>query len=312
MKSVQYSVYGGVDVLNIVTNTAEPSIRKGQLLVEVKAASINPIDYKVRQGYMKQFAPVTFPSTIGGDFAGIVTKVSDDVTGFKVGDHVYGQAIVLNGGSGTFAEFVTANAANTARKPEKISFLEAASLPLAGASAVQALEELIKLKKGQKILIHGGAGGIGSIAIQLAKSAGATVTATVSEKDIPFVKAAGADVIIDYHKQAFEKDLHDFDAVFDTVGGETAARSFPVIKKGGILVSMGGQPDKALAEKAGVIAIGQMTSTDTNHLKRLAELVDNGSIKPLVDKVFSLDQAKEAFTYAEQSHPQGKVVLKIK
>jgi NADPH:quinone reductase-like Zn-dependent oxidoreductase len=312
MKAVKYSNYGGIDVLNVFTDADRPVIHDGQVLVEVEAASINPIDFKVRQGYMKDFVPLKFPATIGGDFAGVVKEIRAGDSAFKVGDKVYGQAIILNGGSGSFAEFVAANIANAAHAPKTIDFLKAAALPLAGASAVQAIEDAIKLKKGYKILIHGGAGGIGSIAIQLAKSIGAQVATTVSEKDVSFVKELGADIVIDYHKQQFDKDLKDFDAVLDLVGGDATAKSIKVLKKGGILVSLAGRPDEALAQKSGVTAMGQMTVTDTKHLDRLAELVDKGVIRIHVDKVFTIDRSLEAFTYAESSHPRGKVVLTMK
>jgi NADPH:quinone reductase-like Zn-dependent oxidoreductase len=312
MKAVKYSNYGGIDVLKVFTDADRPVIHDGQVLVEVEAASINPIDFKVRQGYMKDFVPLKFPATIGGDFAGVVKEIRAGDSAFKVGDKVYGQAIILNGGSGSFAEFVAANIANAAHAPKTIDFLKAAALPLAGASAVQAIEDAIKLKKGYKILIHGGAGGIGSIAIQLAKSIGAQVATTVSEKDVSFVKELGADIVIDYHKQQFDKDLKDFDAVLDLVGGDATAKSIKVLKKGGILVSLAGRPDEALAQKSGVTAMGQMTVTDTKHLDRLAELVDKGVIRIHVDKVFTIDRSLEAFTYAESSHPRGKVVLTMK
>ena len=232
MKAVKYSNYGGIDVLKVVTDADKPAIRDGQVLVEIEAASINPVDYKVRMGYMKDFVPLKFPATIGGDFSGIVKEIRGNDSGLNVGDKVYGQAVVLNGGSGSFAEFAAANVANIARMPATVDFLKAAALPLAGASAIQAIEGAIKLKKGQKILIHGGAGGIGSIAIQLAKSIGAQVATTVSEKDVSFVKELGADIVIDYHKRKFEEDLKDFDAVLDLVGGEATAKSIKVLREG--------------------------------------------------------------------------------
>jgi alcohol dehydrogenase len=261
---------------------------------------------------MKDFAPLKFPATIGGDFAGIVREIRGDNSGLKQGDKVFGQAIVLNGGSGSFAEFVVANIANTAAAPRTIELLKAAALPLTGASAVQAIEDVIKLEKGQKILIHGGAGGIGSIAIQVAKSIGAEVATTVRERNISFVKELGADTVINYQKQAFDEDVRDFDAVLDLVGGDITAKSFTVLRKGGILVSLAGRPDQALAEKSGIRAVAQMTATDTKHLDRLAALVDKRAIRVYVDKVFTIDQAREAFAHAEQNHPQGKVLLTMR
>lgn len=313
MKAVQINKYGGAEVLEINRNVLEPVLKPGQMLVENYAAGINPFDVKVRAGTLQKVTSKYLPFTIGGDFAGIVTEKAEDVSGFSPGDEVYGQAVILNGGSGSMAEMVAVNAANTARKPKSADFSESAGLPLAGTSAVQALEEHIKLQRGQKILIHGGAGGIGHIAVQLAKAIGAYVATTVSGDDADFVKGLGADEVIDYKIQKFEEMLRDFDAVFDTVGGETMEKSFRVIKKGGILVSMAGHPDEKLAEqKYGVIAIAQQTRTDTSHLQRLGDLVDSGKIKVHIDKSFPLEQVQDAFRYQEESHPRGKVVVEIR
>ncbi|MBI2617553.1 NADP-dependent oxidoreductase [Candidatus Gottesmanbacteria bacterium] len=312
MKAAQINAYGGIEVIQINKNIPKPSPKQGQVLVEVFAASINAIDWKFRAGYLQKMAPVPLPVTLGGDFAGKISEGGEGVSEFNVGDEVYGQAIILNGGSGSFAEYVTANATNTTLKPNTSSFEEAGALPLAGVSAMQALEEHMKLQSGQKILIHGGAGGIGHIAIQLSKVLGAYVVTTVKTEDMEFVKNLGADEVIDYKTQKFEDILKDFDAVFDTVGGETTDKSFAVLKKGGIFVSMLGQPNQDLAQKYGVSAIGQGTQTDTAHLNHLAELVDSGKIKVHVDKVFPLEKVQEAFTYQEEVHPRGKVVIKIR
>ncbi len=312
MKAVQINAYGGIDVLEINENAPKPNLSKNQVLVEVHSASLNPIDYKIRAGYLKEMMPLKFPATLGGDFAGVILELGEGVTDLKVGDLVYGSAIVLNGGSGAFAQNLAANEENTALKPKNVDFAQAAALPLVGASAIQALEDHIKLKNGQKILITGAAGGIGTIAIQLAKSLGAYVATTVGRKDIEYVKSLGASEVIDYQTQAFEQVLKDFDAVFDTVGGETSDKSFQVLKKGGVIVSMLGQPNAELAQKYGVTAIGQHTGTNTQHLNRLAELTDNGKIKIHIDKVFPLEETKEAFKHLEEGHPQGKVVLQVK
>lgn len=313
MRAVQYSKYGGPEVLEINESAPIPSVGEGQVLVEVHSASLNPFDYKLRLGYMKEMIPLQFPFTIGGDFSGVVRELGRSADGeLKIGDQVYGQAIVLNGGSGAFAQMCSSNVANTALKPKSVDFLQAASLPLVGASAIQALEDNIKLKSGDRILIHGGAGGIGHIAVQLAKYLGAYVAATVKSQDIEFIKSLGADEAIDYQTQKFEEILHDFDAVFDTVGGETTEKSFKVLKKGGIIVSMLGAPNPELAKEYGVSAFGQNTATTTKKLVRLSELVDQAVIKPQVDKVFPLEQTREAFGYLENGHPRGKVVMKIK
>ena len=312
MRAVQYNKYGGPEVLEINNSVPKPSVGKDQILVEVRAASLNPFDYKLRTGYMQKMIPLKFPFTIGGDFSGVITELGENVSEFKIGDEVFGQALVLNGGSGAIAEFAASNVANSYLKPKNIDFLKSASLPLVGASAIQALEEHIKLKSGQKILIHGGSGGIGTIAIQLAKYLGAYTATTVGTENVEFAKELGADDVIDYKTQKFEDLLKDFDAVFDTVGGETLEKSFRVAKKGGIIVSMLGAPNPELAKQYGVTVIGQSTATNSKRLERLAELVEKGVIKPLVDKVFPLLQTKEAFEYLEKSHPRGKVVVKIK
>lgn len=319
MKAAQINRYGGSEVIEINRNAPSPWAGSGQVLVEIYAGSINPFDWKLRSGYMKDMTPLQFPFTLGGDFSGVVIKLGEGVSEFKIGDEVYGQALVLNGGSGAFAQFAASNIANTALKPKNIDFLQAASLPLVGASAIQALEEHIKLKNRDRILIHGGAGGIGHIAIQLAKHLGAYVATTVSTENVEFAKGLGSDEVIDYKNQKFEETLHDFDAVFDTVGGKTTDKSFKVLKKGsprgeagGVIVSMLGQPNTELAKQYGVTAVGQMTSTNAKHLIRLAELVETGKIKPQIAKVFAFEQTREAFEHLEKSHPRGKVVLKIK
>lgn len=311
MKAVQINSYGGVDVLQVNDDVPKPVVGEGQVLVEVYAASLNPFDWKLREGYAKEYIKLQFPATIGSDFSGVVVGLGEKVSDFKVGDEVYGQAAVYAGGTGAFAQSLAANVAKIAPKPKNIDFLEAASLPLVGQSALQAIETHIKLKNGQKILIHGGAGGIGHVAIQLAKSQGAYLATTVYGDDMEFARKLGADVIIDCDTTNFEEKLSDFDAVFDTVGGEVSDKSFQVIKKGGILVSMVGQPSKDLAKRYGVSAIGQNTEGNTERLTRLAELVDSGKIKVHIDKVFSLEQAKDAFKHLEEVHSRGKVVFKI-
>ena len=312
MKAAQYNKYGGPEAIEINGKAPNPSASLGQVLVEVHAASLNPFDYKLRLGYMKEMIPLKFPVTIGGDFSGVVTQLGEGVSEFKIGDEVYGQALVLNGGSGACAEFAASNVANAAHKPKSVDHIKAASLPLVGASAIQALEVHIKLKSGDRILIHGGSGGIGSIVIQLAKSIGAYVATTVGTDSIEFVKNLGADEVIDYKNQKFEELLKDFDAVFDTVGGETVNKSFKVLKKGGVIVSMLGAPNPELAKEYNVTAIGQNTRINDKTLSRLTELVEKGVIKAQVDKVFPFEQTKEAFEYFEKGHPRGKVVVKIK
>lgn len=309
MKAVQISHYG-IDALEINQNAPTPTLKKGQILVEVYAASINPFDVKLISGMFKGAIPLTFPFAPGGDFAGKVTVLGEGVLDLNRGDEVYGQALMLDGNSGSFAEIAAANTSNVALKPKTASFEEAAALPLVGTSAVQALEEHIKLQSGQKILIHGGAGGIGHIAIQLAKTLGAYVATTASTADVDSVAMLGADTVIDYKTQAFETLLTDYDAVFDTVGGGVTDKSFSVLKNGGVLVSMAGAPDEKLAKEKNISAIGQNTKVTKERLKRLAHHVDSGSIKVTIEKVYALEQIKEAFSH-QKTHPRGKLVLKV-
>ncbi len=311
MKAVQINSYGKPDVIQVNPNAPMSQATEGKIVVQVHAAGINAIDWKISEGMLSKNVPLQFPVTLGGDFAGVVTEVLDGVAEFAKGDEVYGSAIILGGGSGSMAEYVLAPITSIAKKPAKANWTEAAALPLVGVSALQALTEEMHLSSGQKILIHGGAGGIGSTAIQLAKSLGAYVVTTVKTEDIDFVKGLGADEVIDYKTQHFETIVKDMDAVFDTVGGETGEKSLGVLKKGGIIVSMLGQVNPEKAKELGITSIGQQTRTTTKRLIELAKLVDEGHIKIQVDKVYPLDQAKEAFTYQEDIHPRGKVVISI-
>lgn len=316
MKSARIKSYGSTsDVIEIDQNTPAPNDpSEGNVLVKVKAAGVNPTDWKISEGYMQQIMPLEFPATLGWDFSGIVEKAGAGVSDIKQGDEVYGQSSVVMGGSGTFAEMALANADNIARKPITLSHEEAAGLPTVGVSAWQALVDIIGLSKGQKILIHGGAGGVGSIAIPLAKYIGAYVATTVSGKDKQFAKEIGADEIIDYKTQTFEDVLssHDYDAVLDTVGGETYSRSFKILKRGtGIIVSTLEQPNQELMEKFGVKAIFVFSQVNRERLTKLAQWVDQNNVRVNVDKMFPLDDAAKALEYQKDGHPRGKVVLAI-
>lgn len=315
MRSVQINRYGGSEVIEINQSIPEPAVSAGKVLVSVKAASVNPADWKIREGGLQQMIQLQFPSTMGMDFSGVIKQVGEGVSNseFNQGDEVYGQAGVVNGGSGAFAEMALAKKESIANKPKRLSHAEAAALPLVGVSAWRALVENIGLSKGQKILIHGGAGGIGSIAIQLAKRLGAYVATTVSTNDKQFVQELGADQVIDYKTQNFEDMIHDYDAVFDTVGGDTYKRSFKVLKKGsGIIVSMLEQPDPQLMDQHGIKAIFQFTQADSERLTKVAKWVDeNKDIRVNIDKTFSLDEAAKALDYQKDVHPKGKIVLTV-
>ena len=219
MKVIQIKKYGSNDVVEVNDTAPAPSLSSGKILVNIKASGVNPVDWKIREGYMQQIMPLQFPSTLGLDFSGVVKQVEEDAhSDLKQGDEVYGQASIFSGGSGAFAEMALASKDSIAHKPKTLNYLEAAALPLVGVSAWQAFVEHFELSKDKKVLVQGGAGGIGSIGIQLAKHLGAFVATTVSTDDKQFVQELGADQVIDYKTENFEDIVHDYDAVFDTVG----------------------------------------------------------------------------------------------
>ena len=310
MKAAYIDQYDGTEAIKVVNDYEKPVPSAGQVLVKVQAVSLNRIDLILRAGYLQQMMPLRFPSIVAGDFAGTVSQVGEGVTGFAVGDEVYGQAGALMGGNGALAEFTVTSSDKVAKKPSAISMEEAASLPLTAASALQAIEEHIGLQNGQKILIHGGTGGIGATAIQIAKHHGAYVATTVDGQFAALAKELGADEVIDYKNQDFTTIVKDYDAVLVTAA-DAAAGSYAVLKQGGVLVLLAGMADENAAKEHGVTAIQQMTQANAQQLERIAQLVDTGVIKPIVDKTFSFDEVKQAYDYFEAQHPKGKVVVVI-
>ncbi len=277
MKASQLQNYGPGGV-KFSDSVEKPTLKPDQVLVKVHAAGVNPFDWKIREGYMKEFIPMTLPATLGGDLAGTVEEIGEDVEGFAIGDEVFGQADATSG-KGSYAEFAPVRAASLLKKPASLDYVTAAAYPLASSSAYQALVDHIGLAKGQKILIHGAAGGIGSFAVQIAHSIGAEVIATAGADDVEYMKALGASQVIDYKNEDFSSVVSGCDAVFDTVGGDTYVRSFEVLKKGGVLVSMVEQPDESLMEKFGVSAISQSSAVTQARLKAVAELIESGALK---------------------------------
>jgi len=310
MKAAQISEYGHADAVKVV-EVEQPKITRGQVLVEVQAASLNPFDTMVREGYLKERIPLDLPVTIGGDIAGVVREVSEDVENVAVGDVVYGQANVVAGNSGAFAEYAATKAVQVAKAPSGLDITEAASLPLIGVSAIQALTEHLKLAAGQKIFIHGGAGAIGSIAIEIAKNIGAYVATTATGAGIALVKELGADEVIDYKSTKFSETLSDYDAIFDTVGGEDFAKSLSILKKSGVAVSMVAQSAEVKAKELEVTAINQMTQVTTEKLKALAKLVEDGIVKPRVGKIFPISEIQAAFEARESGAVQGKIIVHL-
>jgi alcohol dehydrogenase len=294
MQAAQINEYGGAEKVGLNTEATKPTVKAGEVLVEVHAAGVNPFDRKVREGQARGTVELSFPATLGGDFAGVVAEVGEGVTTVAVGDEVYGQAGPLSS-HGSFAEFAPVKAGALARKPATLNFVQAAAAPLAAVSAYQALVEHLSLQPGQKILIHGG-----------------DVATTASDEGLDLVKQLGADEIIDYKTQNFTSLLKDFDAVFDTVGGDTYRRSFRVLKPGGAIVSMVEQPDEALAKERNIATTVQFTRVTTENLEKVAELLDSGALTVHVDRTFPLAEAGEAQEYLYNGQHLGKVVLIIK
>lgn len=309
-----------------------PKVGNNELLVKIHAASINPLDSKIRKGELKLLLHYDMPLTLGNDFAGTIVEVGKDVTKFNVGDEVYGRP--RSNKIGTFAEYLAVHEEDIAIKPKNLSFEEAASIPLVGLTSYQALYDILKIKNDQKILIHAGSGGVGTFSIQLAKEMGAYVATTASEGS-NLVKSLGADEVINYKKENFEDIIKNYDAVIDSIGGATLEKSFLTVKKGGKIVSISGTPNSRFAKEMGLgpfkkmllsLASAKLTSLEKKHdveytflfmkhsrrqLQVLTELLESGKIKPTIDKIFPFGEALKAINYVETGKSKGKVILTI-
>jgi len=308
MKAVLIYKYGGPEVLKYEENVPEPVINPDDVLIKVFATSVNPIDWKVRQGQRSSINR-EFPIILGWDVSGVIEKIGAEVKDYKVGDEVYARPDVSR--NGTYAEYVAVRAKEIYFKPKTIDHLASAAIPLAGLTAWQGIFDHGKLQAGQKILIHGAAGGVGTLAVQLAKWKGAYVIGTASEKNIAFLKELGADEVIDYHKENFEEKLKDIDVVFDTIGGETQIKSLQVLKPGGILVSTVGIKDEAAVKAKGIQGVQYGAQSVPGDLKQLAELADAGKIKPVIAQVLPLSDIVKAHQLSEEGHTRGKIVLQV-
>lgn len=294
----------------VVSEVKMPELSDDSVMIEVHAASINPIDNIVKAGYMKDMMPITFPYIMGYDVSGVVTAVGAKVSKFKIGDEVYSRPNQEQAGS--ISEYNVVKEDELAFKPSKLNHEESASIPLAGLTALQALTTKGNLQKGQKVLIHAGSGGVGTFAIQLAKNLGAEVAVTTSPSNFELVKSLGADVIIDYKTQKFEEELKGYDLVLDTMGGEILNNSFKILKKGGKIVSIKGQDTEELAKKYGVDFEVFFMSPSGDMLSHLTQLVNDEVVKPTIDRSYSFEQVQEAYDYLQMGHAKGKVVIKIK
>jgi NADPH:quinone reductase-like Zn-dependent oxidoreductase len=325
--------YGDVNISLEVQEVSLPTVGANQILIKTHSASFNPIDYKILRGDFKAMGKIQFPRGIGRDVSGVIKEVGEKVKQLKVGNKVYSR--IDDNFVGTMAEYVISNASDVALIPSNLNHEEAASIPLVGLTSYQALIDIAKLSAGENILIHAGSGGIGTIAIQLAKHLGAKVTTTTSTKNVGLVKDLGADKVIDYTKHSYLDEGAKFDVVFDTLGGKHTLDSFKVLKDGGRVVSISGDLDSVTtkqlglnkvvrfllalkvkkvtkaASKMGAIYRFLLMSPNGAQLKELAKLYESGSIKPVIDKTYNFDDSIKALDYLAKGRARGKVVVKV-
>lgn len=333
MKAYVLDRYGKNTALRLA-DVPEPTLREDEVLVEVHAAGVNLLDSKIKGGEFKPILPYRLPLILGHDVAGVVVKVGPKVTQFRLGDEVYARLDDFRIGS--FAEFAPVKEASLALKPKGLSMEQAASIPLVGLTAWQALIESAQLQRGQKVFIQAGSGGVGTFAIQLAKHLGATVATTASSTNAALVKSLGADVVVDYRTQDFEDVLHDYDVVLNSQDAKTLEKSLRVLQRGGKLISISGPPDPAFANAMGapgwlrlvlrVLSAGirrRAKSRDVSYsflfmkangaqLREITRLIESGAIRPVIDRVFAFDATNEALAYVESGRAKGKVVIQLK
>ena len=309
MKAVRIHSYGESDVL-LYEDAPLPRPNAGEMLIRVYATTVNPLDWKVRAGYMRSMMDFPMPITLGCDLAGIVESVGTGVTDFRVGDAIYGmpQAEI-----GMYAEYAVVRESDVAAKPRSLDFIEAASVPVAALTAWQSLFEAGSLTPAQTVLIHGAAGGVGSMAVQLAKTKGSRVIGTASASNHKFVRDLGADEVINYKTTRFEDVIKDVDLVLDLIGGETRKRSWQVIKKGGTLVStVPPFPSDEDGANYGVNGKGIGVQPSAEQLRMIATLIDTGKLKPLVDRVLPLSEVRQAHDLSQSGHVRGKIALQVR
>jgi NADPH:quinone reductase-like Zn-dependent oxidoreductase len=333
MKAFIVNRYGKKEKLQL-TQIAEPVVKENDVLIQIFSAGVNVLDSKIKNGEFKLLLPYKTPFTIGHDVAGVITKVGLKVSKFKVGDEVYSRP--ADHRIGTFAEYISIHENDVALKPKNITMDEAASIPLVALTAWQALIEMANLKKGQKVFIQAGSGGVGTIAIQLAKHLGATVATTSSEKSFELLKMLGADVLIDYKNQDFENMLKDYDVVLNSQDVKTLEKSLRILKPNGKVISISGPPDpefgkkinarwflkialkflsggiRKKAKKLGVNYSFLFIRAQGEQLSQITKLIESGVIKPVVDKIFRFEQTNEAMAYVESGRAKGKVVIKVR
>jgi NADPH:quinone reductase-like Zn-dependent oxidoreductase len=307
MKAAYIERHGGPEVLKY-GDMPEPVAKPGEVVVDIVAASVNGADWKVREGKSGQLAH--FPYILGRDFSGVVSAVGDGVTELRVGDEVF--AVCDVGQEGAYAEKIAIKASIVAKKPASLSHVDAAALALAGLTAICTVEDTLKLKAGETILIQGGAGGVAAFAIQLSKHLGARVITTASAVNHDYLRTIGADEIIDYNAVDFTKVVKNCDAVFDTVGGDVAQRSFAVLKPGGRAAFIASGPQAPKPERSDVVAFRPHVGRDRPHLERIAELVANGAVRPPEVTRYKLSDAVAAHKVSQSRHFRGKLVFLVR
>ncbi|WP_431291791.1 NADP-dependent oxidoreductase [Pedobacter sp. P26] len=308
MKAVRIHEFGGPEVLSI-DEIPVPQPAPDEVLIKVHATSVNPVDWKIREGQRKEKFPVKLPLTLGWDVSGTIEALGEKVSAFRKGDEVYGRPDPTK--NGAYAEYIVVKANIISIKPTSIGYTEAAAVPLAGLTAWQALFDHGLLKAGQKVLIHAAAGGVGTYAVQFAKWKGAYVIGTASSANIDFLKRLGADEVIDYKMEDFETALSDVDLVLDTIGGETQLKSLNILKDGGRVITTLMPEFVAEAKVKNVHLIGFTTQSIPDQLAEIATLIDSGKVKPIIEKVLPFTSARQAQTESEQGHTRGKIVLQV-
>jgi NADPH:quinone reductase-like Zn-dependent oxidoreductase len=303
LKAIRIHEFGEPNVLKY-EDIPESQPGPGEVRIKVIAAGVNPVDWKIRSGYME----LPLPITMGSDIAGVVDVAGQGVESFQPEDEVFGKA---SPGQGGYAEYTVVNSSQIAQKPKSIGFVESAAIPTAGLAAWQSLFDIAGLERGQTVLIHGAAGGVGSFAVQFAKWKGAYVIGTASSKNAEFLKSIGCDEVIDYKNQQFEDIVGNLDVVLDTIGGDTLEKSWGVLKPGGFLVTTVASIPEEKTQKYGVRAERLMTQANGKELAQIAAIIDEHKIKPIVTTVLPLADAQKAHEMSESGHTRGKIVLRV-
>jgi NADPH:quinone reductase-like Zn-dependent oxidoreductase len=308
MKAVRIHQYGGPEVLKY-EEAPSPKPKAGDVLIRVYAAAVNPVDWKVREGYLKERLNHSMPLILGWDISGVVDAADPGVIRFTAGDEVYSRPDISR--DGAYAEYIVVRESEIALKPKSIDYIHAAAIPLAGLTAWQSLFDAGQLSAGQRVLIHAAAGGVGTYAVQLAKWKGAYVIGTASARNHALLRELGADEVIDYQVRKFEDSARDVDVVLDTIGGDTQQRSWKVLKTGGILISIVSPPLQEIAAAYGVRQAFLFIQPNADQLAEMAQLVDSGKLKAVVETILPLSEARRAQEISQSGHARGKIVLRV-